>query len=77
MRSRELEIIGSFVDGLSEREAKEQLLLAYQMMEVCVMVLKGYDAVQPVVMRDNGLSSDLELYYACKSMVDGHVNEAN
>lgn len=57
--------ISAFVATLSESEAREQLVLAYEQMELCRRVLKGED-VEPVEMMDNGLSSDLELFYSCK-----------
>jgi len=64
------EKIKEFVDSLSERQAREQLVLAYLQMERCIAVLHGED-VEPVDMMDNGLSSDLELFYACKGAVSG------
>lgn len=57
--------ISAFVAKLSEGEVREQLVLAYKQMELCRRVLKGED-VEPVEMMDNGLSSDLELFYSCK-----------
>jgi len=54
-----------FVGSLTEREAREELYLAYLQMERCRQVLEGED-VRPVTMRENGLDSDLELYYACR-----------
>lgn len=57
----------AFVNKLSADEAREQLVLAYLQMERCMQVLRGLD-VEPVEMADNGQSSDLELFYACKKL---------
>lgn len=57
--------INAFVNQLTPDEIREQLVLAYMQMERCLKVLKG-ECVEPVPMEDNGLSSDLELFYACK-----------
>lgn len=53
-----------YVNGLSVADVREQLVLAFLMMECCCKVLDG-ERVEPVVMEDNGFSSDLELYYKC------------
>lgn len=58
-----------FVDGLSEGEARNQLVLAYLQMERCRDVLRGVDA-EPVAMMDNGDSSDLELFYQCRKAAE-------
>lgn len=57
----------AFVSGLTESECREELVLSYLMMERCQQVLRGKD-VEPVEMRDNGESSDLELFYRCKKV---------
>lgn len=57
----------SFVNGLSPVVVREQLIRAYLQMERCQQVLRGED-VEPVEMRDNGMSSDLELFYLCKKV---------
>jgi hypothetical protein len=57
----------AFVNQLSPDECREQLVLAYLQMERCQDVLRGED-VAPVEMEDNGLSSDLELFYLCKKV---------
>ena len=57
----------TFVRQLSIDECYRQLVLAYMQMERCQQVLRGED-VEPVEMRDNGLSSDLELFYLCKKV---------
>lgn len=54
-----------FVGGLSAEAVREELVLAYLQMERCQQVLMG-DDVEPVEMKDNGESSDLELFYRCK-----------
>lgn len=59
------EIFEKFVGLLTEEEARKELVLAYMQMERCQEVLDGYD-VEPVEMKDNGQSSDLELFYKCK-----------
>lgn len=66
MKQEDVKIINNFAASLSEKEAREQLSLAYQQMEICKEVLKGNGRVGPVAMKDNGLSSDLELFYTCK-----------
>ena len=66
MKRENVKIINHFVASLSEKEAREQLSLAYQQMELCMEVLKGNKEVEPIEMKDNGLSSDLELFYKCK-----------
>ena len=73
MKQEDVKIINYFVASLSEKEAREQLSLAYQQMERCLEALKGNKVVEPVAMRDNGLSSDLELFYKCKQ-VAGFLN---
>lgn len=70
MKQEDIKIINYFVASLSEKEAREQLSLAYQQMELCLEVLNGKGDVEPVVMKDNGLSSDLELFYECKRVSD-------
>ena len=64
-----LEKFREFVGGLSEAECREQLALAYVQMELCQAVLRGED-VEPVEMKDNGVSSDLELFYQCKKVAE-------
>lgn len=54
-----------FIDGLSEEEVRHELLQAYLQMERCQRVLEGKET-SPVTMMDNGLSSDLELFYMCR-----------
>lgn len=56
-----------FASQLSPELCREQLVLAYLQMERCRQVLRGED-VEPVVMMDNGESSDLELFYLCKKV---------
>lgn len=58
-----------FVKRLSDEDARKELVLAYLQMERCQQVLKGED-VEPVTMRDNGESSDLELFYLCKKVAE-------
>lgn len=58
-----------FVGTLSESEVRRELVLAYLQMERCQQVLRGED-VKPVTMRDNGESSDLELFYRCKKVAE-------
>ena len=70
MEQEDVKIINYFVAGLSEKEAREQLSLAYQQMELCMRVLDGEKGIDPVTMKDNGLSSDLELFYKCKKVAD-------
>ena len=59
------DIFEKFVNGLTDEEARKELVLAYLQMERCQDVLNGID-VEPVEMKDNGQSSDLELFYKCK-----------
>lgn len=68
MKGEDVKIINYFVASLSEKEAREQLSLAYQQMEQCINVLSGDNDVKPVMMKDNGLSTDLELFYKCKEV---------
>lgn len=68
MRQEDVKIINYFIASLSEKEAREQLSLAFQMMERCLDVLNGNNKIKPVSMKDNGLSSDLELFYKCKQI---------
>lgn len=56
-----------FVNRMSDDEVRKQLVLAYLQMEKCQQVLRGKD-VEPVEMKDNGMSSDLELFYLCKKV---------
>lgn len=70
MKQEDVKIINYFVENLSEKEAREQLSLAYQQMELCLEVLGGNGKVEPVAMKDNGLSSDLELFYTCKQLAE-------
>lgn len=63
------DIFEKFVNGLTEEEARKELVLAYLQMERCMDVLKGVD-VEPVEMKDNGESSDLELFYRCKKCAE-------
>lgn len=58
-----------FVGTLSEDDVRKELVLAYLQMERCQQVLRGED-VKPVTMRDNGESSDLELFYRCKKCAE-------
>lgn len=76
MRDEMKETIEKFVDSLTPEEIKEQLKLAYIQMERCKEVLNGAD-VEPVEMKDNGLSSDLELFYSCKKRATecAHLNQ--
>lgn len=76
MRDEMKETIEKFVDSLTPEEIKEQLKLAYIQMERCKQVLNGAD-VEPVEMKDNGLSSDLELFYSCKKRAAecAHLNQ--
>lgn len=60
-------IFKKFVDGLTEDECRNELVLAYLMMERCQQVLRG-ERVEPVEMKDNGESTDLELFYRCKKV---------
>lgn len=59
----------AFVNQLSPDECRKQLVLAYIQMEKCMQVLRGED-VKPVAMKDNGESSDLELFYMCKKVAE-------
>ena len=59
----------AFANQLSPDECREQLVLAYIQMEKCLQVLRGED-VEPVAMKDNGESSDLELFYRCKKAAE-------
>lgn len=63
------EKFSAFVSELSLDECREQLVLAYIQMERCGQVLRG-EEVGPVSMRDNGESTDLELFYQCKKVAD-------
>ena len=56
-----------FVNRMSDDEVRKQLVLAYLQMEKCQQVLRG-ENVEPVEMKDNGMSSDLELFYLCKKV---------
>lgn len=58
-----------FVNGLTEKDVRKELVLAYLQMERCQQVLGGED-IEPVVMKDNGESSDLELFYRCKKVAE-------
>jgi len=58
-----------FVNAMTEEEVRKELVLAYLQMERCQQVLRGED-VKPVTMRDNGESSDLELFYRCKKCAE-------
>lgn len=62
-------VFGAFVDGLSDADCRKELVSAYLQMERCQQVLRGED-VEPVEMKDNGESSDLELFYQCKKVAD-------
>ena len=62
-----LEKLQSFIATLSDAEARHELLLSYQMMERCRDIIDGKD-VEPVTMKENGLDSDLELFYMCKKL---------
>lgn len=70
MKKEDVKVINYFIASLSEKEAREQLSLAYQQMELCMRVLDGEKGIDPVTMKDNGLSSDLELFYKCKKVAD-------
>ena len=67
MEDKDRMTLTAFVDSLSDSQARRELLLAYEQMELCQKVLRGED-VEPVGMMDNGLSSDLELFYQCKKV---------
>lgn len=58
-----------FVASLSEDEVRRELVLAYEQMERCIGVLDGEDC-GPVSMLDNGESTDLELFYRCRSVME-------
>lgn len=60
----------AFVGRLTPDECREQLVLAYLQMERCLDVLHGRKKTTPVEMRDNGESSDLELFYTCRKVRD-------
>lgn len=77
MKPEDVKTIDYFVASLSEKEVREQLSLAYQQMEHCLDVLNGKKGVKPVEMADNGLSTDLELFYTCKRVVDGLLPTKN
>ena len=59
----------AFVNGLTEEEVRKELMLAYTQMELCNMALHGNE-VEPVAMKDNGESTDLELFYQCKKVAN-------
>ena len=59
----------NFVNQLSPDEVREQLVLSYLQMHRCMQVLRGHD-VEPVEMKDNSQSSDLELFYLCKKVAE-------
>lgn len=63
----------NYVCNLSEQEVRAQLFLCYCQMERCIRLLHGDKKVKPVEMADNGLSTDLELFYTCKRVVDGQT----
>ena len=63
------EKFSTFVNQLSPDQVREQLILSYLQMERCQQVLRG-EKVEPVAMMDNGLSSDLELFYLCKKVAE-------
>lgn len=65
-------ILHEFVASLSEADAREELVRAYLHMERCQQVLEGKE-VEPIEMKENGLDSDLELFYMCKKI----YNESN
>lgn len=65
-------ILREFVASLSDEEAREQLVRAYLHMERCQQVLEGQE-VEPIEMKENGLDSELELFYMCKKL----YNESN
>ena len=66
----------AFVNQLTPDQVRKQLVLAYLQMERCQQVLRGED-VEPVAMKDNGESSDLELFYMCKKAAEelAYLNE--
>lgn len=70
MHDNERKKIRLFIDGLSEAEVRGELMLAYECMEQCVQVLTGKNGIKPVEMKDNGISSDLELFYTCKNAAE-------
>lgn len=57
----------AFIGTLSDSEVRQELLLAYLMMERCKDVMEGKD-IEPVTMKENGLDSDLELFFMCKKL---------
>lgn len=59
----------AFVNQLSPDQVREQLILCYLQMERCQQVLRG-EYVEPVAMKDNGESSDMELFYRCKKAAE-------
>ena len=67
----------NYVCNLSEQEVRAQLFLCYCQMERCIRLLNGDKKVKPVEMADNGLSTDLELFYTCKRVVDGQLLTKN
>ena len=56
-----------FVSRMSDDEVRKQHVLAYLQKEKCQQVMRG-ENVEPVAMKDNGMSSDLELFYLCKKV---------
>lgn len=67
----------NYICELSEQEVRAQLFLCYCQMERCIRLLHGDKKVKPVEMADNGLSTDLELFYTCKRVVDGLLPTKN
>lgn len=63
----------NYICELSEQEVRKQLFLCFCQMERCISLLHGDKKVKPVEMADNGLSTDLELFYTCKRAVDGQL----
>lgn len=63
--------LSNYICDMSEQEVRNQLFLCYCQMERCIRLLHGDKKVKPVEMKDNGLSTDLELFYTCKRVVDG------
>ena len=59
----------AFVEQMTANECRKQLVLAYIQMEKCMQVLRGED-VKPVAMKDNGESSELELFYMWKKVAE-------
>lgn len=66
-----IEKLKEFIATLSESEVRHELLLSYLMMERCQEVMEGKN-VDPVKMKENGLDSDLELFYMCKKLKVEH-----